>query len=136
MPPAAAAAPLRSAATRKTPAPPRRRVLVVEDDPDSLETLLELCRRAGHTCLSASNRAEALAMLVSRPPDAILLDLMLPDGNGAELLRVVRTHQFPIRIAVVTAADTSMIEEVNQLGPDAVFRKPLNFAQVQRWLNA
>jgi CheY-like chemotaxis protein len=111
-------------------------VLIVDDDPDGLETLLELCRRVGHTCLAASNRAEALAMLVRRPPDAILLDLMLPDGNGAELLRVVRTHRFPVRVAVVTAADSSMIDEVERLGPDAVFRKPLAFPEVQRWLSA
>jgi CheY-like chemotaxis protein len=133
MPPAAA--PTRFPA-RKGPARLRRRVLVVEDDPDSMETLLKLCRRAGHTCLCACSRAEALAMLVGRPPDAILLDLMLPDGNGAELLRVVRAHRFPIRIAVITAADTGMIDEVRQLAPDAVFRKPLDFAEVRRWLDA
>jgi DNA-binding response OmpR family regulator len=134
--PPASVAPARSAAARKAPTPLPRRVLIVEDDADSLEALMELCRRAGHTCLSASNRAEALAMLISRPPDAVLLDLMLPDANGAELLRVIRTHQFPIRVAVVTAADSSMVDQVKHLDPDAVFRKPLDFAAVRRWLSA
>ena len=103
MPPAEAAA--RSRTFGKSPPAPLR-VLIVEDDPDSRETLMELCRRLGHTCLAAPNRAEALAMLIHRPPDAILLDLMLPDGNGMEVLRLVRAHNFPARVAVVTAADT------------------------------
>ena len=117
--------------------PPRPlRVLVVEDDPDSLETLLKLCHRLGHTCLTATSRAEALSMLIHQPPDAILLDLMLPGGNGIEVLRVVRAHHFGARVAVVTAADSGMIEEVERLKPDAVFRKPLDFAEVRRWLGA
>jgi DNA-binding response OmpR family regulator len=110
-------------------------VLIVEDDEDSREALVRMCRRTGHTCLSASSRAEALAMLISRPPDAVLLDLMLPDGAGVEVLRVIRAHRFPARVAVVTAAtDPRMLAEVKQLQPDAFFHKPLDFAKLRAWL--
>jgi two-component system, NtrC family, response regulator AtoC len=111
-------------------------VLVVEDNDDSREALLELCRLTGHDCVSASSRAEALGLIISRPPDAILLDLMLPDGNGMEVLRIVRAHSFPARVAVVTAADSPMVAEVRKLRPDALFRKPVDFGKVRRWLDA
>ena len=122
-------------AGRTRPLPkPSLRVLIVEDDADSRDALMELCRRAGHTCLASSTQAEALAMLVHRAPDVILLDLMLPGGNGAEVLRVVRDHNLPTRVALVTAADSTMIDEVQRLKPDAVFRKPLDFVKVGAWL--
>jgi len=111
-------------------------VLVVEDDPDGRDALVELCRRTAHTCLSASSRAEALAEVVRRPPDAMVLDLMLPDGSGVEVLRVVREHRFPVRVAVVTAAsDPQLLAEVQRLKPDALFRKPVDLLELRAWLD-
>jgi DNA-binding response OmpR family regulator len=112
-------------------------VLIVEDDADGRDALVELCRRTGHTCLSASNRAEALATLFIQPPDAIVLDLMLPDGSGLELLRVVRTHHFPVRVAVLTAAsDPRLLGEAQRLKADALFHKPADFVELRAWLEA
>ena len=112
-------------------------MLVVEDDADSRDAVVLLCRRTGHACCSASCRAEALAALISRPPDAIVLDLMLPDGSGVELLRVVRAHHFPIRVAVTTAASNPvLLAEARRLKPDALFQKPVDFDALRAWLNA
>ena len=134
----AATAPARSPLARKAAQPDETKsVLIVEDDGDSRDALVQLCRRTGHRCFSAANRAEALAVLISRPPDAIVLDLMLPDGSGLEVLRVVRTHRFPLRVAVVTAAsDPHLLAEAQRLKPDAMFRKPVDFADLRAWLDA
>jgi CheY-like chemotaxis protein len=135
MPPAPAA-PAPSHRPRKPPPEPRR-VLIVEDDEDGREALVRLCQRTGHDCLSAANRAEALAIIVSRAPDAIVLDLMLPDGSGVEVLRLVRAHGFPVRVAVVTAASNpALLAEVQKLRPDALFRKPVSFQDLRAWLDA
>ena len=116
--------------------PAAQRVLIVEDNADGRDALVQLVCRTGHTCESASNRAEALAILISRPPDAIVLDLMLPDGSGLEVLRLVRTHHFPVRVAVVTAAsDPQLLGEARRLKPDALFRKPVDFADLRAWLD-
>ena len=135
MPPVAAFT-FPSSTPRDAPAPAPRLVLIVEDHADSREALTELCRRAGHECVSASSRAEALGLLITRPPDAILLDLMLPDGNGMEVLRLVRAHHFRVRVAVVTAAGPAMLAEAKALKPDAVFPKPVDFTLLQQWLAA
>jgi CheY-like chemotaxis protein len=121
-------------------APPRpqhghgRRVLIVEDDAASRVVTGFLCRRAGMQTVAAATLGEGLALLSWRP-DCVLLDLMLPDGNGVELLRHVRARDVPVRVAVATAAyDWHLLEEVKSLRPDHVFLKPVDWRAVTEWL--
>ena len=108
------------------------RVLVVEDDPSSRRALTLLLRLKGFQATVASNVAEALDQLHWNPT-CILLDLMLPDGNGATVLEHIRTRQLPIRVAVTTGASNwqSMLDH---LKPDALFTKPLDFNRIVEWL--
>jgi len=62
------------------------RVLLVDDDRDSLETARDILAAAGHIVVTADTLAGARAQIASDLPEALLLDLMLPDGNGLELL--------------------------------------------------
>ena len=62
------------------------RVLLVDDDPDSLEVARDIIASAGHTVVTAETLAGARAQIAADFPDVLLLDLMLPDGNGLELL--------------------------------------------------
>jgi DNA-binding NtrC family response regulator len=110
--------------------------MVVEDDAASRNALMMLLRHLGFEGASAATVAGAIELL-SWEPAAIVLDLMLPDGNGSDVLEHVRRAGLPIRVAVATgAADwTSMVDEA-RLQPDAVFIKPLEFPQLVKWLNA
>ena len=58
------------------------RVLVVDDEPQIVRGLKILLRSAGYTVDAAETKAQALVELVSRPPDALVLDLVLPDDDG------------------------------------------------------
>ena len=123
-----------------TPAPPGggpsigRRVLVVEDVPDARTALDRMLRRCGLQTSCAASLADALRLLDWRP-DTIVLDLMLPDGNGVEVLRRVRTSGMAIQVAVVTAtSDDRLLDEVQALKPDAVFRKPLEWNDLCKWV--
>jgi DNA-binding NtrC family response regulator len=62
------------------------RVLFVDDDPDSLDIARDILASAGHTVVTADTLARARAQIAADLPDVLLLDLMLPDGNGLELL--------------------------------------------------
>ena len=65
----------------------------------------------------------------------MLLDLMLPDGNGIELLRHVREANLPIRIAIATGSgDTDLMSDAILLRPDAFFIKPIDASEVLSWL--
>jgi CheY-like chemotaxis protein len=71
---------------------PPERILVVEDDPELQRDLRSLLEGEGYAVDSALNGREALTVLSSgRPPDAILLDLMMPVMNGYEFLAEVRS---------------------------------------------
>ncbi len=60
--------------------------LVVDDDPNSLSALAELVENEGFATVTAGTLADARARLASTPPDVVLVDLMLPDGGGLDIL--------------------------------------------------
>ena len=69
--------------------------------------------------------ADALAAL-ERRPDWVLLDLMLPDGCGSKVLERVNEHRLPSRVCVITGCGPDRLEKVRSLGPDEVFKKPVD----------
>jgi len=110
------------------------RVLIVEDDPPARIATHFLCLRLGFETASAATLAEAVPLLAP-PPDVMLLDLMLPDGNGLELLRRVREWGMNTRVVVATGAyDWQLLEQVKALRPHFVLLKPLNWEVVRHWL--
>ena len=67
------------------------RILVVDDEPQFLRALATNLRGAGYDVETAATAAEALASAGLRPPDAVVLDLLLPDGKGTDVTRELRT---------------------------------------------
>jgi CheY-like chemotaxis protein len=78
------------------------RILVVEDHADSREALMVYLSRAGHSIDSAANGREAMAHIIDRAPDVVVLDLSMPEMNGADVLAAVRSyvrlHSLPVVI--------------------------------------
>ncbi len=105
-------------------------VLVVDDDPQTRQALDQLLRHYGYLTLTAGSVAEALSLL-SHNPRFILLDLMLPDGDGANVLKAVRDRNLKAYVAVITGViDPEHMARVRRLGPDAVLQKPVDFVQI------
>ena len=89
----------------------------------------------GAAGLFGGHLREAVEALDRQQPSTILLDLMLPDGSGAEVLRRVRERSLPVRVAVTTGtSEEHLLREVGHLRPDAVYRKPINLPAVEKWL--
>ncbi len=66
------------------------KVLLVDDEPDFVAAAIEMVELHGHTVDTASRLEDARRILSTSVPDVLLLDLMLPDGNGLELLEELR----------------------------------------------
>ena len=114
---------------------PKARVLVVEDDRASRSALMMLLRITGFDPVPAANVAEAMGAL-AQGPACLILDLMLPDGNGSAVLSHIRRNNLPIRVALATGAiDWQTMIESSPGKPDAVFHKPLDFKKVTAWLD-
>lgn len=113
----------------------RCRTLIVEDHVGIGVAMKLWVEREGHEADWAGTLAEGLATLTRRRPDCVLLDLTLPDGNGLDLLRRVRTERLPVRVAVTIAeSDPATLEAVNGLAPEAFFAKPVDFSRLRAWL--
>jgi two-component system, OmpR family, KDP operon response regulator KdpE len=80
------------------------RVLVVDDEPQIVRGLSASLRAAGYEVTSAGNGADALQAAALRPPDAVILDLALPDGSGVEVCRSLREWT-DVPVIVVSALD-------------------------------
>jgi CheY-like chemotaxis protein len=113
----------------------RPSLLVVEDDDSTLSALRRLFTRLGWDVHSAMTVSEALELLVLEP-EGIVLDLMLPDGDGLAVLRKVRSAGFSAKVVVTTGVeDPRRLEDARRHLPDALLRKPMEFGELLRALN-
>ncbi len=81
------------------------RILIVEDQIDVLDCLRSYAQAQGNQVLTASTAPEALACLDHGVPDVALIDLMLPQGNGRQVIEEISKRKLPTRVVVITACD-------------------------------
>jgi CheY-like chemotaxis protein len=104
----------------------RQRMLLVEDHEETRTVLRRMLSLCGWKVAEAATVAEGLDRL-DPPPDCLVLDLRLPDGTGATILRTVREADLPTRVVITTAGcDAERMREVSDLKPDAILQKPLD----------
>ncbi|GAA4472164.1 response regulator transcription factor [Phytohabitans houttuyneae] len=107
------------------------RLLVVEDEPTLRELLSATLRFAGFAVVSAATGAEAIALSGSQAPDLVLLDVMLPDMEGFDVIRRLRARGQPVPVLFLTARDAPE-DKVNglTLGGDDYVTKPFDLEEL------
>ena len=107
------------------------RLLVVEDEADLVSALKVGLERAGYAVDTALSVAEAGPKLAVEPYDLVVLDLMLPDGDGFELARQIRAGRRDVRILMLTARG-ALADRVRGLdaGADDYLTKPFALAEL------
>jgi two-component system, OmpR family, KDP operon response regulator KdpE len=112
------------------------RVLVVDDEPQIVRGLKIILRCAGYLVEAAGTKSEALAMLASRPPDALVLDLVLPDGQGVEVCRDVRRwSRLPILVLSAVGDEREKVRALDA-GADDYVTKPFGTDELLARLRA
>ena len=100
------------------------RVLVVDDEPQIVRGLRVILQNAGYRVEEATTKKEALDAVSVRPPDAIVLDLVLPDGDGIEVTNDIRRwSQVPIVVLSAVGDEQQKVRALDA-GADDYVTKP------------
>ena len=106
------------------------RVLVVDDEPAILRFLKPALEANDYEVTSAVTVADALKRIAREPPDAVILDLGLPDGDGKDVIRQVRQwSQVPIIVLSAREREAEKIEALD-LGADDFVNKPFGVGEL------
>ena len=112
------------------------RVLVVDDEPQILRALQTNLRGAGYDVATAATAAQALTEAAIRPPDAVVLDLLLPDGSGRDVCRELRTWlAAPILVLSALGEEREKVEALDA-GADDYVTKPFGMDELLARLRA
>jgi two-component system, OmpR family, KDP operon response regulator KdpE len=102
------------------------RVLVVDDEPQIIRGLRVILTNAGYRVEEATTKKEALDAVSVRPPDAIVLDLVLPDGDGIEVCTEIRRwSQVPIVVLSAVGDERQKVRALDA-GADDYVTKPFD----------
>lgn len=120
------------------PAAPSSRaatILVVDDTPEILALVETRLRRRGFDVMTAADGDAALVAAKARPPDLVVLDIMMPKRNGWEVARALKRD--PATQATKIVVLTAIGQQINQItsplyGADAYLDKPFDFNDLER----
>ena len=113
-----------------------QRVLVVDDEPQILRALRATLRGAGYTVDSAATAEEALTAAAAHPPEAVILDLVLPDGSGTDVCRELRSwSDAPVIVLSAVGEEREKIAALDA-GADDYVTKPFSVDELLARLRA
>lgn len=113
------------------------KTLIVEDEPDLLRSISEYLSKEGLLCEEATDRFTAEDKLTNHQYDAVILDILLPDGNGLELMELLKKEHPDTGVLIVSARD-SLDDKLKglDLGADDYITKPFHLAELNARVNA
>ncbi len=112
----------------------QRTVIIVEDEPDAAELFAEMMRVSGFQVFKASASTPAMSMIAQQKPDVVILDIMMPDISGLEILHYMRRETDLAQIPVVVVSAKSMPSDVRDgldAGASIYLTKPVGFIDLK-----
>lgn len=113
------------------------RLLIIEDQQALSDNIVQYMAKEGFTCQQAFGCEEALDALIESQFDIVLLDLMLPDGNGLEVLKQIKAQHLQCGVLILTAKDAldDKLEGLD-LGADDYLTKPFHLPELNARIKA
>ena len=114
------------------------KILIVDDEEMTLEMLSTFLELSGHQPLTAMDTQQGWSVLGYEQPQAILLDIQLPDKNGLEMCRELRQDERTVHLPIVmiSAHAPPMIEQAMSAGADEYLAKPIKLKTLQATLDS
>lgn len=108
-----------------------RRALIIEDSPTMVSQYIRYCSEMGIETITSMQGYGVVEKALVDQPDVIILDIMLPDISGWEVLRQLKAEPPTQQIPVLVISVVDDVERALELGATAVLRKPINRQQLQ-----
>jgi CheY-like chemotaxis protein len=109
-------------------------VLIIEDEEDAAELFAEMMRVSGFRVLKTSNSGPSIAIMSAEHPDVIILDIMMPEISGLDILRQMRRDPALANIPVVVVSAKSMPADIKngmEAGASTYLTKPVGFLDLK-----
>ena len=107
------------------------RILIMDDEPEMVRGLEDNLRFEGYQTLSAGNGKDGLALALTEVPDLILLDIMMPQMSGWDLLRALRQKGLDVPVIMLTARGEEVDRVLGlELGADDYVTKPFSLREL------
>lgn len=110
--------------------PSQTTIMIVEDEPDTAEMFAEMIRLSGYRIIKSYGGSAAIGLLEREKPDALILDLMMPDVSGIDVLRYIRQKPGLENIPVIVVSAKSMPSDIKDglnAGASIYLTKPVAF---------
>lgn len=115
-------------------------VLVIDDEPDVRDSIRQVLSRVGFQVATAENGEEGLEAFLGRPPDVVIVDVIMPRNNGIEVIRKIRQSYPGARIIAITGGGNfgplgykpgtlvteAYLASATESGADATLTKPFH----------
>ena len=112
----------------------QKTVLIIEDEEDAAELFAEMMRVSGFRVIKTSKSAPAIAMMNTEKPDVVLLDIMMPEISGLDILRQMRRDPDLANIPVIVVTAKGMPADIKngmEAGASTYLTKPVGFRELK-----
>ena len=113
----------------------QKTVMIIEDEADAAELFGEMMRLNGFRVIKMYSSAPAIPMIAQERPDVVILDIMMPDISGLEVLRYMRREPDLSHIPVIVVSAKSMPGDIKtglEAGASLYLTKPVGFLDLKQ----
>lgn len=110
-------------------------VMIIEDEPDAAEMFAEMMRVSGFNVIKMYSSTPAIPVLQQQQPDLVILDIMMPDISGLEVLRFIRREPTLQNTPVIVVSAKSMPSDIKtglEAGASLYLTKPIGFLELKQ----
>jgi DNA-binding response OmpR family regulator len=112
-----------------------RKIVIIEDEPDTAEMYAEMMRISGYEVVKFFGGSSAVAQIAEQKPCAVVLDLMMPDISGLEVLQYMKAEPELSDIPVIIVSAKTLpadIDEGLNAGASVYLTKPVSFSDLKK----